>query len=212
MQHYVDAMQLFGIDFDEDAMRQRVEMYRESDMAGRRTATQIREWTTLAALEERRDSFPVPSQEYLICALYTMTPPVRSGDYVNMTWARSEENPAANECDLTAGVFVFRTFKTARAYGTTRLEIPPRLLDVLRKWHKKHPRETWVLCRDENQPMPVAELREKVPALLGCHVGTIRAIYATEHKKDPEAVRARDAVMMLHSFAVHEMYYVKTDI
>jgi len=79
---------------------------------------------------------------YVVLSLYTYVPPRRNQDYSQMYVVKKWEpdmDKSKNYYDLTTHQFVFNKYKTARAYGVQKVEVPEVLQNVLSTYIKRHP-------------------------------------------------------------------------
>jgi hypothetical protein len=83
--------------------------------------------------------------EWTILSLYTIVPPRRNADYIYM-YVTHNPNPEDKDKNyLVLGKkpeFIFNKFKTAKAYGSQRIEVPSELMLVLNTFLAHHPTMT----------------------------------------------------------------------
>ena len=96
------------------------------------------EWKDILKLQEKLADEPNKTKrlwlEYLVVSLYTLNAPVRV-DYGEMKVFTTDEERSGNELIMDEKPhFVFRNYKTAKTYGTIRVEVNPELLDVILEW------------------------------------------------------------------------------
>jgi integrase len=70
---------------------------------------------------------------YVILSMYVLIPPRRIADYTNFK-IKDISKKDDNYLDQDKNELVFNAYKTAKNYGTQRVECPPKLLEVLNKW------------------------------------------------------------------------------
>lgn len=80
-------------------------------------------------------------QKYLILCLYTMIPPRRNLDYLEMVTAPKGkvEDTSVNYWVPKRRVFIFNRYKTAKTHGAQELEVPEELAEVLERYMRHHP-------------------------------------------------------------------------
>jgi len=89
-----------------------------------------------------RDELDKDSIEYLLLSLYTMCAPRRNKDYAEMVIVFDEPaelNKEKNYYIASDQQFIFNIYKTAKQYGSQKIDVPPELVDVLDKWILNHP-------------------------------------------------------------------------
>lgn len=80
-------------------------------------------------------------QRYLVICLYTMTPPRRNLDYLEMVVSRNgkHESVEHNYYLPKEAKFVFNIYKTAKTHGAQTLDVPADLAAVLARYLRQHP-------------------------------------------------------------------------
>lgn len=88
-------------------------------------------WTkdTLTKLEFQR------LQDYVILSCYVLIPPRRLLDYTEFV-LNGETNQKNNGFNPAMKVFTFQVYKTANYYGTQNVELPKKLLNIVRRWKR----------------------------------------------------------------------------
>ena len=88
-------------------------------------------WTkdTLTKLEFQR------LQDYVILSCYVLIPPRRLLDYTEFI-LNGEINQKNNGYNSAMKVFTFQVYKTANYYGTQNVELPKKLLNIVRRWKR----------------------------------------------------------------------------
>jgi hypothetical protein len=151
-----------------------------------------------------------PTQEnmmnVLIAALMSgvLIPPRRLQDYTEM-----KVNNVDKEHDnyIDKNDLVFSTYKTAKNYGTQRVEMPKELKMLISKWAKQN--ESEYLLTNKGRKFSASTLSKRLTKLFGCSVDMLRSIYLSNlyDIKKMEKV-AED---MGHSVQAQMNYYVKKD-
>jgi integrase len=72
-------------------------------------------------------------QHYIILSCYTLIPPRRIADYINFK-IKDIDTKVDNWFDEKTNELVFNNYKTAKNYGTQRVECPENLQTVFKKW------------------------------------------------------------------------------
>lgn len=74
-------------------------------------------------------------QSYILISCYTMIPPRRASDYINLKYRNDSE--LDNFYNAKKGQLLFRIYKTAKVYGTQEEVVPKPLKTLLNKWIAK---------------------------------------------------------------------------
>ena len=74
-------------------------------------------------------------QSYILVSCYTMIPPRRASDYINLKYRNDSE--LDNFYNSKKGQMLFRIYKTAKVYGTQEETVPKVLKTLLNKWITK---------------------------------------------------------------------------
>lgn len=161
---------------------------------------------------------------YLLLCLYTMVPPRRNQDYLNMVIVSKWNSDMAadkNYLDLSAGKFVFNKYKTAKSHGQQIVEIPSDLLEAVHTYIARHPLKPKGRKRFVDVPFLVTATGEPIKAVNGItralnrifkrKVGSslLRHIYLS-NKYDIKDIE-RDASLMAHSVSMQRDYLRRDD-
>ena len=124
---------------------------------------------------------------YMILSLYTKFSPRRNQDYQFMKVVKSEKQ--ATNLDFNYYItdkheFVFNKYKTAKAHGEQKFEVPTDLVNVINLYLKKHPGVSkspyFFLVQADDTPLPsVNSVTRILNRIFGKNVGTtmLRHIY-----------------------------------
>lgn len=128
-------------------------------------------------------------QQYLCCALYCLTPPVRL-DYAGMKVITAKQNASAGrppeDTDYNYLVlsnkpyFIFNKYKTQAKYGAQVVVLPPALLDVIEEWRDICDDE-YLLINQNGQPMPEWLLGQTVTEVFKKHSGKAVGVNILRH-------------------------------
>jgi len=88
--------------------------------------------------------------ELVVLSLYTLTPPRRSLDYLNMVVGSDTSNLEFNY--YNNGIFIFNNFKTNKTYSTQIEAVPKELNDILKVYLKFKPTCDKLLCFYDGTP------------------------------------------------------------
>jgi len=154
-------------------------------------------------------------QDYLIVSLYTLMPPLRL-DYAEMKVVKEE--PATLEGNYLImnkkPYFLLTQYKTVRRYGNQRLEIPKKLVGILKEWRAMQDTDYLLVSPASNNPMPPWELGQTITRVFEKHLGksvgvnVLRHSYITWMRKDELAPKKSNelAKAMLHSAGMSQFY------
>ena len=123
-------------------------------------------------------------QDYVITCIYTMIPPRRLLDYVQMS-----KFPPVGSMD--SGVlqkngrlyFVFAHYKTAACYGQQIVPVPECLEEVIYRWFGVNPNHTLLFHRDQSRGLTVKDLQKRLAVIFkkpGFGVNILRHSFITE--------------------------------
>lgn len=209
-----DIVKLYSKEVDE-ATKQRKPV-------GVKTAKQEENWLSWEDVVARRDVLRDSTTEdgqrqYLALSLYTMAPPRRNRDYLEMdVVARMNKKKTDRNLLVVnkAGMrFVFNHFKTDNTYGQQVIKVPKDLEAVLRRYIGMRTEATGPLFGTGLHSNYMTGL---LNSALGKHIGSsmLRHIYASskyggaEHQ---EALKGMmdDADKMAHSIGSQQLIYAK---
>jgi len=124
-----------------DKMISNANQIKEDYNKNEKTDKQQKTVIELSEVKKIRDKLNKDSIEYLLLSLYTMIPPRRNLDYSNMYVVYDEPDvldKKKNYYVTSNQEFIFNAYKTAKVYGTQRLDVPDELADVLENYILKH--------------------------------------------------------------------------
>jgi len=153
----------------------------------------------------------------LIHALFTMTPPVRSGDYRKVEIVREDESvpKKTNYYNIDTGVMTWVSYKTQSHYGDVDLQFSKKLQKVIKDIVEARPevQQKWMLSTPDGNPVHEKTLEKRITDLFGVSGTELRRSYITyilgdEFKKSREWLNKRKALarQMLHSTDIQEEY------
>jgi hypothetical protein len=151
---------------------------------------------------------------YMLLSLYTKFAPRRNQDYQFMKVVKSEKQ--ATNLDFNYYItdkheFVFNKYKTAKAHGEQRFEVPSDLVAVIDLYLKKHPGVSkspyFFLVNHDDTPLPsVNSVTRILNRIFGKNVGTtmLRHIYLSS--KYDVAEMNKDSEQMGHTAGMQREY------
>jgi hypothetical protein len=153
----------------------------------------------------------------LIYALFTMTPPVRSGDYRKVEIVREGESvpKKTNYYNIDTGMMTWVSYKTQSHYGDVELQFTKKLQKVIKDIVEARPevQQKWMLSTPDGNPVHEKTLETRITDLFGVSGTELRRSYITyilgdEFKKSREWLNKRKALarQMLHSTDIQEEY------
>lgn len=133
-------------------MRDDITAYTKEQATNRKSEQQKANWLTWAEVLQvvetlRRKVIPLWKEEsltkaeynllqsYILISCYTMIPPRRASDYINLKYRNDSE--LDNFYNSKKGQLLFRIYKTAKVYGTQEETVPKVLKTLLNKWITK---------------------------------------------------------------------------
>jgi len=154
-------------------------------------------------------------QEYLIISLYCLMPPLRL-DYAEMKVVATEpEKPEGNYMVMAKKPYILLTqYKTARRYGHQRIEVPKKLVAILKEWRSMQDTDHLLVSPASNLPMPPWELGQTIIKVFEKHlnksvgVNVLRHSYITWMRRDDLAPKKSNdlAKAMLHTPGMSQLY------
>ena len=165
---------------------------------------------------------PWTFQQYLIVALYCLTPPVRL-DYAGMKIISNKEMiqagrpPQDTSCNyLVLGdkpYFIFNKYKTEKRYGAQVVPLPPALYEIIDEWRDMVDDE-YLLINQNGQPMPEWQLGQTITEVFKKHSGkavgvnVLRHSYISFQRQNEPAFKTTQALAqsMMHSPEMNQLY------
>jgi integrase len=172
----------------------------ESEKIVKQKVLSVADWNTLLS--------------YMLLSLYTKFAPRRNQDYQFMKVVKSEKQ--ATNLDFNYYItdkheFVFNKYKTAKAHGEQRFEVPSDLVAVIDLYLKKHPGVSkspyFFLVNHDDTPLPsVNSVTRILNRIFGKNVGTtmLRHIYLSS--KYDVAEMNKDSEQMGHTAGMQREY------
>jgi len=153
----------------------------------------------------------------LIYALFTLQPPVRSGDYRKVEIVREGESvpKKMNYYNLDTGIMTWVSYKTSSHYGDVELQFPKRLMKVIKDIVEARPevQQKWMLSTPDGNPVHEKTLEKRITDLFQASGTELRRSYITfilgeEFKKSRQWLNKRQALakQMLHGTDIQEEY------
>ena len=132
-------------------------------------------------------------QNYIIVSLYHgHIPPRRAIDFTEMV-LKAEDPDTENYIDMRKSKFVFNKYKTASAYGTQEVAIPPALKKILKKWIAMIPDDVeYLLFNSKREPLTAVTLNQRLNEIFGPTKGvnSLRHYYLTQNHA--QTIRGED--------------------
>lgn len=162
---------------------------------------------------KRREYYATRNELYhVVLSLYSYLPPRRLKDYVIMRLLKNKETKLYEEFnyfDLATNTFIFNNYKSKKAYGTQRIQIPEnnKLKSILLHFIEKNKVKN-------NEPLlgiSYPQLRHILYVTLGCGVDDIRHSFVNNEFKNvqnmPSSQSIEDnAIAMAHNPTMHLRY------
>jgi hypothetical protein len=154
----------------------------------------------------------------MIYHLYTMIPPVRSGDYRKVAIIKEdEEKPKkTNFYNIDTGVMTWVVYKTQEHYGEVEIQFPKPLMKIIKtivEARKDEQQKKWILSTPDGNPVHEKTLQKRIGEVFGVSGTEVRRSYIThvlgeEFSKSRAWLNKRKALakQMLHSPKIQEEY------
>nr|WPF46432.1 MAG: hypothetical protein [Lake Baikal virophage 1] len=159
----------------------------------------------------------------VVLSLYTLQPPRRNGDYLDMYIVEKFAPEMSNEKNYlsrSTGEFVFNAYKTAKKYNQQIEKITPDMVEVLRIYLKFHPllksgklpkgvqEVKFLVYRDGEGVSQINAITRILNSVLGKGIASskLRHIYLTSKYGDTVKEQEKDATAMGHSTAQQKDY------
>jgi hypothetical protein len=137
-------------------------------------------------------------------------------DYAEMKVVAAEpEKPEGNYLIMGKKPYILLTqYKTARCYGHQRIEVPKKLVAILKEWRSMQDTDYLLVSPASNNPMPPWELGQTIIRVFEKHldksvgVNVLRHSYITWMRKDEMKIKtsAKLSKAMLHSVGMSHLY------
>lgn len=161
--------------------------------------------------------------KYVVLSLYTLQPPRRNGDYLEMYIVEKYKNDMSNEKNYlsrSTAEFIFNAYKTAKKYNQQVESIKPEMVEVLRIYLKFHPLlksgklpkgvedVKFLVYRDGEGVSQINAITRILNSVLGKGIASskLRHIYLTSKYGDTIKEQEKDAEAMGHSTATQKDY------
>ena len=132
-------------------------------------------------------------QNHIIVSLYHgYIIPRRTIDFTKMV-LKPTDKETENYIDMKKSKFVFNKYKTASAYGTQEVVIPPALKKILKKWIAMIPDDVnYLLYNSKREPLTNVTLNQRLNEIFGPTKGvnSLRHYYLTQNHSD--TIRGED--------------------
>ena len=160
--------------------------------------------------------------DLIILGLYTLQPPRRNIDYLNMfiinnAYNADDHGTAKNYLDLVSKTFVLNNYKTAGTYKTQIIPINEELFNIIKLYIKlrndKSSNIPFLVDYEENPIMESNALTKKLNNIFNKKIGSamLRKMYLTNKYSDVMNEMKEDASAMGTSVGVAQTNYIKKD-
>lgn len=189
-----------------------------------KTETQKNNWMTWADVENKfnellnklKGSKNISEEQYnnyldaVILSLYVLIPPRRNVDYLTMRVSKDGKmDDKFNWLDLKKKQFVFNNYKTKKSFGQQIIDIPDKLMDLLKKYlrYKKDPDFLLVKFNGDIMKSDNAITR-RLNKIFGKNVSSsmLRHIYLSDKYGKVNEEMKKDSEMMAHSIDTQREY------
>lgn len=152
-------------------------------------------------------------QQHLILTLYTEIPPIRN-DYAQMKVYHNKEVKGENYINLKKKVIILNKYKTAKTYGEKEIDIPDKVIKIIRRWIDITENEYLLINIRDRNPMTnngLTKYLNKIFKPKKVSTTLLRKLYLSEKypvihdRKDMK----KDAYVMGHSLETQQGIYRK---
>jgi hypothetical protein len=157
--------------------------------------------------EEYKPKIDIP---YLLLCLYTYMPPLRCQDWYSSK-VFNGKSEFENYLNLKNRILTITNYKTMKRYGKREIELPIRLINIIKKFHKKSGSEWLLPERDINKHITDANCTHLLQKILNkkvsCHM--LRKIYISDkiNENTPIVKMKELAKIMAHSLSSQQLTY-----
>ena len=172
----------------------------------------------LSKIESFKSKKKINATEYntllkgLILSLYTMIPPRRNGDYLDM-FVGVDDDDSVNWCNMKSKKLIFNKYKTSKKEGQLIVDMPNDLYDIIKIYLKFKPNDTdSFLLFSDGKEFNVNSITYILNSATGKKIGSslLRHIYLSSKYGDRLNEMKDDAKAMGHSLGMQKDY-IKTD-
>jgi hypothetical protein len=152
--------------------------------------------------------------DVMVLSLYTLTPPRRNLDYLNMLVTKPSDEEGDKNNYMYDGNFYFRNYKTAKTYKEQVEPIPPELQKVIDLYMKHHPDVPEFLVRSNGSPLKTSnDITRRLNKIFGRNISSsmLRNIYLTSKYSDTMNEMKNDVKAMGTSTHTAENNYIKSN-
>jgi len=150
--------------------------------------------------------------DLVILSLYTLIPPRRNKDYIEMVVGKPEDDKKNYYHD---GKFIFNVYKTARTHGSQEETIPEDLQKILDVYMQNRPdNNDNFLVRYNGQPLKTStDITKRLNKIFGRNISSsmIRNIYLSSKYSDTMNDMKNDVSAMGTSVNVASKNYIKDE-
>jgi len=162
--------------------------------------------------------------QYLVLSLYSLVPPRRNQDYLQMYVVKKHTDDAdtnRNYYDMDSNKFIFNQYKTKKTYHQQDVDVPTELKDVLELFIAHHPlnlskkaTDFKLLVSSDGSPITTFNAITRIlNKIFGKKVGStmLRHSYLTTKYGDQIDEQRKDATQMGHSLGTQKDYIKSND-
>jgi hypothetical protein len=150
--------------------------------------------------------------DVMILSLYTLTPPRRNLDYLNMLVTKPSEDEADKHNYVWEGKFYFNNYKTAKTYKQQVEDVPEELQKIIDMYMKEHPDVPEFLVRSNGSPLKTSnDITRRLNKIFGRNISSsmLRNIYLTSKYSNTMNEMKNDAEKMGTSTNTAQHNYIK---
>jgi len=156
-------------------------------------------------------------QDYVIACIYTMMPPRRLLDYVQMSKFAPVGSRDSGILQKNGRLFfVFSHYKTVACYGQQIIPMPECLEQVIYRWLGVNPNDTLLFHKDQTKGLTVKHLQKRLAVIFkkpGFGVNILRHSFITENVlKDMPYIDELKTVASQMGHSIHQQALYKKHI
>ena len=149
-------------------------------------------------------------QEYVVLSLYTDLPPIRNNFANTILTDDPDFVSDKNVVNLATGIFSMKDYKTRKTYGDKDIELPKKLVRLIKKWARYNKTGYLLINTSTKKPVTsngITKLLNKVFHPKKISTTLLRKIYLSNKYKVSD--KTDDANIMGHSEGTQQLIYTK---
>lgn len=147
-------------------------------------------------------------ESFVLASCYLLIPPRRVEDYRSFRIRNVDEKGNY----MLGKFFVFNQFKTAEKYGTQKVKIPSKLVNIIKKWMDVNDSE-WLLRSKDGKQLSTQNVSKLIKDVFGSSINVLRHIYVSDVilKDVPKLTELQEKAEAMGHNTSTQMLYKKVD-